>query len=138
MTAYVLSKQFPECKIVGLDRSERACELSTHLLRRADSSTISIRQADIGQVTDLTEFDSILVALNVGGSDQEKTELIRRIKRFARPDAVLLARTACGWSRVLYPSIDIPELNPEPAMEDGRPSYVRGVIFPMRISDLPD
>ena len=138
MSAYILSREFGDCRITGLDRSEQACTLSRELLQRSNCKSISVVCADVKCLTDFTGFDSILLTLNVGRNDREKTEIVKWLKRYAAPSAFLLARTASGWSRVLYPSIEIPALNPEAESESKRPENIRGVIVPTRFSSLPD
>lgn len=136
MTAYVLHLNFPGAEIVALDRSERACGLAGELLARSGPLPVTVRNGDVCALSDIRGFDCVLMALGVGDDAAEKAAIVRHLAGIADPDAVLAARTAVGWSRIMYSWFDLPALLPADAGAMTLPEDCRAVIVPVRFADL--
>lgn len=136
MSAIVMQDAFPETRIVAVDRSAEACRLAAGILGAAGYGSVETFHADAGDLTELDSYDCILMALTVGASADEKRRIIGNIKAHGAPETILAARTAAGWGRVLYPSIDLPEFSNAAA---GRPvisRHQRSVVVPLRLGDF--
>lgn len=138
MSAIVIQDAFPDAAVVGMDRSSRACELSSSLLAACGRNNVRIVAGDAAGPIDIDGFDCILLALTVGIDEAEKRETIRTLRRGADPEAVLVVRTAAGWGRVLYPSADLPVISAKANLHRGLSPHQRSVAIPIRMSELVD
>jgi hypothetical protein len=137
MSAIVLRDAFSATTIVGVDRDPEACELSSGLLLASGYSTVAVRNGDAAGPIDLAGFDCVLMALTVGEDEVAKRRIIEELRSRADPDATLVVRTAVGWGRVLYPTVDIPEIAARAARQPVRTLFERSVAVPVRVSELP-
>lgn len=138
MSAIVIQDAFPAATVVGMDRSTRACELSSRLLEACGRKNVRILRGDAAGPVDIEGFDCIVLALTVGIDEAEKRQMIRALRRAADPDAVLVVRTAAGWGRVLYPGTDLPVISAKASLHSSLSAHQRSVAVAVRITELPD
>jgi len=138
MSAIVVKDAFPDAAVVGMDRSDRACELSSRLLAVCGRSDLSIVAGDAAGPIDTVGLDCIVVALTVGVDEAEKRSIIHALRRGADPDTVLVVRTAAGWGRVLYPGVDLPAISAGADVHRELPPHQRSVAVAVRMSELSD
>lgn len=138
MSAIVVQDAFPAAAVVGMDRSTRACELSSRLLAACGRKNIRILRGDAANPIDIECFDCIILALTVGIDEAEKQRIIRALQGAANPEAILVVRTAAGWGRVLYPGADLPMISAKANLHRSISADQRSVAVAVRISELPD
>lgn len=138
MSAIVIQDAFPDAVVVGMDRSALACELATRVLTACGYGKIRTVQGDAAGPVDIKGFDCVVLALTVGVDEADKRLIIHTLQRAADPDAMLIARTAAGWGRVLYPRIDLPEIASRADTRRECSPQQRSVAVPIRMSELPD
>jgi len=136
MSAFVVRDAFPSAVIVGVDRAREACTLSAGLLAACGYDSVEIRHGDAAEHIAVDGFDCILMALTVGEDEAAKRRIIDGLQAAADPDATLVVRTAVGWGRVLYPSVDIPQITRRASRQTVRTPHQRSVAVPVRIADL--
>lgn len=136
MSAFVVRDAFPSAVIVGMDRAREACALSAELLAACGYESVIIRHGDAAGRTAVDDFDCILMALTVGEDEAAKRRIIDGLRAAADPDATLVVRTAIGWGRLLYPSVDIPQIASRASHQTVRTPHQRSVAVPVRIADL--
>lgn len=137
MSAIVIRDAFPAATVAGMDRSTRACELASRLLAACGQDNVAILNGDAMDPPDVKRFDCIILALTVGIDESEKREIIHALCRAARPEAVLVVRTAAGWGRVLYPVTDLPAIS---GIADSCPDlspHARSVAVAVPVKSLP-
>jgi len=138
MSAIVVKDAFPGATVVGMDRSARACELSSRLLAACGRRDLTIVTGDAAGPVDIDGFDCILLALTVGVDEAEKRDIIHALRRGADPEAILVVRTAAGWGRVLYPGTDLPAISAGADVHRDLSPHQRSVAVAVRMSELPD
>lgn len=138
MSAIVIQDAFPAATVVGMDRSTRACELSSRLLAACGQQNVRIVRGDAAGPIDVEGFDCILLALTVGTDETEKRQIISALRRAADPGAVLVVRTAAGWGRVLYPGTDLPVISAKANLHRALSPHQRSVAVAVHITELPD
>lgn len=137
MSAIVIQDAFPSAAVVGMDRSTRACELSSRLLAACGYENVGILRGDAASPIDIEGFDCIVLALVVGIDEAEKRYIIRALRRAAAPDAVLVVRTAAGWGRVLYPGTGLPMISARVDLHQSLSPHQRSVTVAVRMTELP-
>jgi hypothetical protein len=138
MSAIVVQDAFPAATVVGMDRSTRACELSSRLLAACGNKKIRILKGDAANPIDIESFDCIILALTVGIDEGEKRQIIRALRGAADPEAMLVMRTAAGWGRVLYPGVDLPVISARADLHRTLSAHQRSVAVAVRVSELPN
>lgn len=137
MSAIVIQDAFPAAAVTGMDRSPRACDLSSRLLAACGLENVRIVTGDAAGPIDIEQFDCIVLALTVGIDEPEKGRIIRALHRTADPDAMLVVRTAADWGRVLYPGTDLPVISAKANLHRSISAHQRSVAVAIRVSELP-
>ncbi|MGA8261349.1 MAG: nicotianamine synthase family protein [Arenicellales bacterium] len=138
MSAIVIQDAFPSATVAGMDRSARACELSSRLLAACGYGNVAIMRGDAANPDGIEGFDCIVLALTVGIDEAEKGQIIRALRRAADPDAVLVVRTAAGWGRVLYPGTDLAVISDKMDLHRSLSPHQRSITVAVRMAELPD
>lgn len=101
----------PPRRIHNIDMSPQAISVSRSLCARLGGAAarLSFECADAKEVA-LEEFDVVVLAGLVGGSANEKREILRSVVRRCGNGALLMLRSAHGVRRLLYQEVELAEL----------------------------
>lgn len=102
----VLLARYLGIAVDTVDASEEACRLSKALVSRLDmADAVTIRHADLREVSNLRDYDAVILAALVGLCSREKRSLIKHLRNSVRPGCLLVLRSANNLRQLIYPKI---------------------------------
>ena len=120
--------------VVGIDKDPLAVDRARRVAGRVGSRTVRFEQADAADVC-LTEHDVVVLAALVGETPSAKAEIVRQVGRSMRSGALLLARSARGLRTLLYPHVDLGDLQGFDVLEVVHPTddVINSVVVARRV-----
>lgn len=118
LTSIMLARQHG-ASVSNIDIDTDACRLSEALVARLGlEQKLQIACADILSLSDLGDYDVIILAALVGMRQREKQQLLAHLSAAMRPGALLVVRSSHLLRALLYPRVEVHHLGElEPILE---------------------
>ncbi len=100
----------PDSTVVCLEKSGDAAALSREVAKILGFGRLEIITADAHTYDAYDDFDCVMVGLVVGTSARDKSRIVDHFLGAVPENSVLTFRTAVGPGRVIYPSVDLAQL----------------------------
>lgn len=100
----------PDSTVVCLEKSEAAATLSRQVARILGFDRLEVITADAHTYDAYDDFDCVMVGLVVGTSAEDKARIVKHFLAAVPETTMLTFRTAVGPGRVIYPSVDLTQL----------------------------
>lgn len=100
----------PETTVVCLEKSEEAAGLSRQVAKILGFDRLDVITADAHTYDAYEDFDCVMVGLVVGTSAEDKSRIVEHFLSAVPETSMLTFRSAVGSGRVIYPSVDLAQL----------------------------
>lgn len=109
--ATLLHPKTPSLRILNVDYDAAAIDVSARLCATLPGPQSAVQEFVCASATDgaveLATFDVVYVAALVGMSAEEKEEVVRRVVKKMKRDALVVLRSAHSLRGLLYPVVDV-------------------------------
>jgi len=106
MTAIILAQRY-QVKLTVIDIDRQACDLARQVIEKFNlADKIRIMCSDASEFKYYSSFNVIFVAALAGVNTQAKKVILEKIKKDAKLDTHILARSSWGMREILYQPLD--------------------------------
>ena len=109
-TAISLMRAHPDANVACIELRTEAYTLATQVARISGCDELEVIHADALTLDDFSAYDCIIVGTVVGVSTTEKQRVVSHFLERVPPSTLLILRTAIGPGRIVYPSVDLQQL----------------------------
>jgi nicotianamine synthase len=109
LSALMLAETLPGTVDV-VDRDREAVSLAAGVCRSLASTSVQIHHGEAVAYPGLAQCDLVVMAALVGSDAPEKRALLRDLYAAMRPGSMLVIRSAHGLRTLLYPALDLDDL----------------------------
>jgi hypothetical protein len=109
-TALSFIHAHPDASVACVELRAEAYMLATQVARICNCEGLRVIHADALTIEDFSDYDCVLVGTIVGVNAQDKRRVVEHFLKCVPTSALLILRTAIGPGRIIYPSVDLKQL----------------------------
>ncbi len=109
-TAISFMRAHPEARAACIELRAEAYTLATQVARISGCGAMEIIHADALTLEDFSDYDCVIVGTVVGVTKAERRKVVDHFLGCVPASTLLILRTAIGPGRIVYPSVDLGQL----------------------------
>lgn len=109
-TAISYMRAHPDAHVACVELRAEAYTLATQVARVCGCESLEVIHADALTLEDFSAYDCVIVGTVVGVTPAEKRRVVTHFLEHVPTSVLLILRTAIGPGRIVYPSVDLRQL----------------------------